>query len=204
MKKITETFEEKYAIQHQERMSKRPNYRKDIQKLSTFVDKLDQSEYSVPIAIGSNITNLLKTDGYNPGIGGVEFEMYYNDTFLPNGKTWFEDIYHNYLKVVIECELGIIHMFLDQNGRIVLDLIQSNKPGSGNGSKLLTYFLDAIDLCTEKYKNKFECVCVPTAIEETDSIEDVLKITSRLRKFYMDFDFKPMSQFSPKLLYISK
>ena len=198
---------EKMAMQHAIRMSKRPQWDLDMSIDMEYVMSMSSNDndykcYDLAKLIAQQLVKTHK----DTIILGAYAPMYYNDTFLPNGKPWYEDVYGNILKIVIAQEDAYkLVLFIDQHGRLVVDHIETLHKGNGLGTEIMNIVLDVCDL------TETECVLVPTDLTDYsysktknahELYTQVQKNTNRLRNWYISsFGFKAMSPFTAKLIY---
>jgi len=154
----------------------------------------DNPKYTTTLAVAGEMAILIRSEGYEYMVAGVEFDKYLNQTSTRDMKRWYEVVEHNYLSVVIEViGIGAIKIYQDVKGNICLDLIKAFS--KGNGPILMKWFLDTID------RVGVNAVTIPTCIEEVLDYKEAYIKAMGLRKWAMNFGFKSKSNKTPKLYY---
>lgn len=179
----------KSAIAHANRMSQRNDYRVDFNEIDDYAFK--SINHARLTTFLFRLVKAFAEDRKYSRIGGVDLPTYFNDTFRPDGKCWYEDLNDGVYKVSIEVRyMGTMHFYIKQNyiinpkDEIVLDLIQAYEPGRELGTYMLNKVLDVADDLGETIVT-YPCDIDPA----TTNYAEARSKTLRLRTWFSAFEF---------------
>lgn len=123
---------------------------------------------------------------------GLDFRKYatcrlpkrFDETFLPNGKPWWRDINGPIDYWTYEDSNMKLTFYTVSERRICLEYIEMFERGKGQGTKMLNSILDLAD------EFDIEIELVPVAVRNNGDWNETKLLCNRLRRFYMDFEFK--------------
>ena len=171
----------KSILAHAKRMESRIDTQVEFNEIENYFDH--GGDHMKLMVFLANLTMKLKADDKSYIIGAVELPTYYNDTFAPTGKEWWEDITNIFKASIVIENVGQLHFYIHK-GEIVLDLIEAHKRNCGLGTYMLNLILDVVEEMGIAI-HTYPCDTDPNTASWTEAKLKTLK----LRQWFLDFEF---------------